>query len=92
MIDQCTDAGRTMLALGALFFLLGLRFKLLQWREYSVTQTRLQAAVDDAKRELRRGVTVVQALDDSRELAERSIDLDEFRIVQAKSDPPAPLP
>lgn len=92
VIDQCTDAGRMMIALGALFFLLGLRFKLLQWREYSAAQTRLQAAVEDAKRELRRGVTVVQALDDSHELAERSLDLDEFQVVQAKSDPPSPLP
>ena len=80
-----------MLALGALFFLLGLRFKLLQWREYSVTQTRLQAAVEDAKHELRRGVTVVQALDDSRESAAHSTDLDDPQIVQAKSDPPSPL-
>lgn len=92
MIDQCTDAGRMMLAIGALFFLLGLRFMLLRWRELGMAETRIKAAVESAERELRRGVTVVQELDDSRELAERSIDLDEFRIAQAKSDPPSPLP
>lgn len=92
VIDQCTDAGRMMLALGALFFLLGLRFMLLRWRELGMAETRIKAAVESAERELRRGVTVVQELDDSRELAERSIDLDEFQVVQAKSDPPSPLP
>lgn len=80
-----------MLALGTLFFLLGLRFMLLRWRELGIAETRIRAAVDGAERELRRGVTVVRALDDSRESAAHSTDLDDPRIVQAKSDPPSPL-
>ena len=91
MIEQCTDVGRMMLALGALFFLLGLRFMMLRWRELGMAETRIRAAVEDAKHELRRGVTVVQALDDSRESAAHSTDLDDPQIVQAKSDPPSPL-
>lgn len=92
MIDQCTDAGRMMFAVGALFFLLGLRFMLLRWRELGMAETRIKAAVESAERELRRGVTVARALVDSRELAEHSLDLDELQVVQAKSDPPSPLP
>ena len=91
MIDQCTDAGRMMLALGALFFLLGPGPRCSVGASWGWQKLASGAAVEDAKHELRRGVTVVQALDDSRESAAHSTDLDDPQIVQAKSDPPSPL-
>lgn len=85
-------------AFGAIFFLLGFRFMVLRWREFSIAEKRLRAATDAAERELRAGV---EARFRSRRLDARVEDValptnetllvDEIRIVQAKSDPPPPF-
>lgn len=83
-----------MFALGALFFLLGLRFAMLRWRELAIAEKRIQTAVRDAEREVKRGVNDLrQRLDDSHEAAPRepALEADETQIVQARSDPPGPL-
>ncbi len=79
-------------ALGAAFFLLGLRFMLLRWREFDIGGQRIRHAVDEAEQELRRGVIALRSTDNSREWDEapKQDAMDEVRIVQARSDPPGP--
>jgi len=82
-----------MFALGALLFLLGLRFAMLRWRELAIAEKRIQAAVTDAEREVRRGVNELRQQDGSHASGElaTALEADETRIVQARSDPPGPL-
>jgi hypothetical protein len=86
-------------ALTALSFAAGLRFALLRWRELDIAEKRIQAAVDDAVRELRTGVARVN--DEARGARPRDDLADaeqqataepphSSRVVQAKSDPPRP--
>jgi hypothetical protein len=82
-------------ALGAAFFLLGLRFALLRWRELAIAEGRIQAAVRHAEEEVRCGVSGLRLLGDYPAATERLMDdapMDEGRIVQARSDPPGPSP
>ena len=90
-VDQCSEAGRTLLALGAVFFLLGARFMLLRWHEFTIAQARINNAVEDAKRELRDGVSGLRLTIASHAEPERRTETDDSRIVQARSDPPGPL-
>jgi hypothetical protein len=95
VIEDCPEPWRMLTAMGAVFFLLGLRFMLLRWREFAITGDRMQAAVTNAETEIRRGVSGLRATVDSVATAERqmcaSCETDD-RIVQAKSDPPGPSP
>ena len=78
-----------MFALGAAFCLFGLRFMLLRWRELDFARHRIDQAVHNAERELQRGVSVHRSLVDSAEVAARSNETDDSRVVQARSDPPS---
>lgn len=80
-----------MFALGAAFCLFGLRFMLLRWRELDFARHRIDQAVRNAERELQRGINVHRARVDSAEVAARSNETDDSRIVQARSAPPTPL-
>jgi len=92
-IDQCPEPWRVETALGAVFFLLGVRFALLRWRELSVAEQRIQTAVHETERQLRHGVSELRSTVASREqLAHPSeMDPDAHLVVQATSDRPGPL-
>jgi len=79
-----------MFALGAAFCLFGLRFMLLRWREFTITEQRMIRARNEVDEAVRAGVTVLQRGDfreESEDLAERR----EAPIVRAASDHPSPL-
>lgn len=80
-----------MFALGAVFFLLGLRFMLLRWREMDIGERRIRQAIHETERALRDGVNVMRSTDDFRAGVAQH-EADESRVVQARSDPPGPLP
>lgn len=94
MIENCPEPWRMLTAFGAIFFMLGFRFMVLRWREFSLAEKRLRAAIDAAECELRAGITGrpirARRLDDLGEVAALQTEqqVDEIRIVQAKSDPP----
>ena len=92
-IDQCPEPWRVETALGTVFFLLGIRFALLRWRELSVAERRIQTAVRETERQLRHGVSELRSTVASRaEPAHQSeTELDAYRVVQATSDRPGPL-
>ncbi len=90
MIDNCTESSRMMFALGAAFCLFGLRFMLLRWREFAITEQRMRRARDEVEDAFRVGVNVLRR-DDFREAAEDLVERREVRIVQATSDHPNPL-
>lgn len=80
-----------LFALGAVFFALGFRFFMLRWREHDFAEKRLHAAIEQAERELTRGVNAVRSPVVNHELARQAREQDEHRVVQARSDPPGPL-
>ena len=92
-IDQCPEPWRVETALGTVFFLLGIRFALLRWRELSVAEQRIQAAVRETEWQLRHGVNELRSTVASHERPAHpsETDLDAYRVVQAKSDRPGPL-
>ena len=81
-----------MFALGATFCLFGLRFMVLRWREFAITEQRMSRARSEVEDAFRAGVSALQPrLDDSRESAECSPAAHDVRTVQA-SDHQHPLP
>lgn len=79
-------------ALGAAFFLLGVRFALLRWRELDLAERRIERAVQEAEREIRTGVSVISPAASPVMLAHQIETSTDDRVVQARSDPPGPMP
>ena len=89
MIDNCTESSRMMFALGAAFCLFGLRFMVLRWREFAITERRMSRARVEVEEALRTGVSALQPRDGSHGEAARLTEAHDARIAQA-SDPPRP--